>query len=92
VNRKTQCAAILRLLTDARGAWVPLWRILDLRIGQYNARLSDLRHKFGYKIENKKEPSADGKVHSWYRLIRDPVPPTQDEGTSPQCNVLEDRD
>jgi hypothetical protein len=70
---KTQRAAILRLLIDARGAWVPLPQILALGIAQYNARLWELR-RLGFVIENKSE-SADGARHSWYRLVSSPTPP-----------------
>ena len=69
VNRKTQCAAILRLLKDARGEWVPLSKILDLHIGQYNARIFELRHELGLQIENKTDRDESGQVISWYRLI-----------------------
>ena len=75
MNRKTQTAEILRLFVDARGEWVPLWKILDLHIGQYNARISELRHDLGFLIENKIERDDDGKVHSWYRLVRNSDPP-----------------
>jgi Helix-turn-helix domain len=67
-NRETQRARILHLLIEANGSWVSLTDILDLRIGQYNARLWDLRRS-GHTIENRTE-KVDGAVHSWYRLVR----------------------
>jgi hypothetical protein len=73
LQSKTQRAAILRLLIDARGSWVPLPEILALGIAQYNARLWELR-RLGFVIENKSE-SLDGARHSWYRLVSSPAPP-----------------
>jgi hypothetical protein len=86
MNRKTQCDAILQLLTDAGGEWVPLWKILELRISQYNARIHSLRHDLGFRIDNKRERDSEGQVHSWYRLVRNPDMP-QDNGTFPVCDT-----
>lgn len=69
LNAKRQEAAILRLLLDARGEWVPLWQILDLRISQYGRAIHTLRHRLGFKIENRTE-TVDGVRHSWFRLVR----------------------
>jgi Helix-turn-helix domain len=66
-SRKTQRARILRLLIDARGAWVSLPTILDLHISQFGARIFELR-RMGFGIENKTERDDSGAVHSWYRL------------------------
>lgn len=63
-----QCALILRLLCEARGAWVPLPLILALGVAQYNARVFELR-RAGHPIENKTERDAAGRVLSWFRLI-----------------------
>jgi hypothetical protein len=65
-TRQTQRAAILRLLIDARGGWVPLPKIMACA-AQYNARIFEL-HRTGLKIENKTE-DIDGVKHSWFRLI-----------------------
>jgi Helix-turn-helix domain len=65
---KTQRFCILRLLIDARGAWVPLLQILDLGIAQYGARILELRRQ-GFVIENRCE-RLDGKRHSWFRLVQ----------------------
>jgi hypothetical protein len=73
MSRKTQSAEILRLLVDAPGEWVPLWKILDLHIGQYNARIFDLR-RLGFQIENKTERDDEGRARSWYRLLSGEVP------------------
>ena len=42
-NFKTQRQRIFLLLGSRIGKWVPLTAILDLRIGQYNARIKELR-------------------------------------------------
>jgi hypothetical protein len=77
--RQTQSAEILRLLTDARGAWVPLPQILDLGIAQYSARIFELR-RAGHHIENKTE-SVNGRRRSWFRLVESPTP----EAPKPQA-------
>jgi Helix-turn-helix domain len=63
---KTQSAAILRLLIEARGAGVPLPQIMCA--GQYSARICELR-KQGFRIENRTARQADGARHSWFRLL-----------------------
>jgi hypothetical protein len=65
---KTQSAAILRLLIEARGAWVPLPQIIACA-AQYSARVCELR-KQGFRIENRTERQPDGARHSWFRLVR----------------------
>jgi hypothetical protein len=67
VQRKSQSAALLRLLIDAHGSWVPLPQILKLGIAQYNARILELR-RLGLVIENKTE-RVNGARHSWFRLV-----------------------
>jgi hypothetical protein len=67
----TQRAAILRLLIDAHGAWVPLPEIMACA-AQYNARIFELR-KIGFTVENKNEV-VDGVRHSWFRLIASLTP------------------
>ncbi len=66
VQRKSQSAALLRLLIDARGSWVSLPQILKLGIAQYNARILELR-RLGFNIENKTE-RVNGARYSWFRL------------------------
>lgn len=66
VQRKTQSAAVLRLLIDAHGSWVPLPQILALGIAQYNARILELR-RLSFNIENRTE-RVNGARHSWFRL------------------------
>lgn len=73
VQRKSQAAALLRLLIDARGAWVPLPEILALGIAQYGARILELR-RLGFTIENRTERVAGARQrHSWFRLIKSPA-------------------
>lgn len=69
--RQTQRDRILRLLIDARGAWVPLPEIIELA-AQYNARILELR-RLGFNIENRTE-RVDGARHSWFRLVSSPAP------------------
>lgn len=76
-TRQTQRYRILRLLLDARGAWVSLPEIMACA-AQYNARVFELREQ-GFNIENKTE-RVNGSRHSWFRLV---VAPAQ-EPTKPQ--------
>jgi hypothetical protein len=69
-NAKGQRGRILRLLLDAKGTWVPLPQILELRISQFGARILELR-RLNFRIENKTERDDSGVVHSWYRLVSD---------------------
>jgi hypothetical protein len=62
----TQRAAILRILLEAKGAWVPLPRITACA-AQYNARIFELR-RLGWIIENRAETQPDGERHTWFRL------------------------
>jgi hypothetical protein len=71
-NRITQQERILQVLKAANGGWVTLVQIMTPpdgqgRIGQYTARIWDLRQQ-GYHIENMKE-QINGVTHSWYRLV-----------------------
>jgi hypothetical protein len=72
VQRKTQSAAILRLLIAARGAWVPLPEIMACA-AQYNSRVLELR-RLGFVIENKTE-RVNGARHSCFRLLNSPAGP-----------------
>ncbi len=71
--KTTQQQRILNLLKSQRDPsyngcykWVGLNEILDLRIGQYNTRIKELRAS-GHNIENKTEWVAEER-HSWFRL------------------------
>lgn len=66
-NFKTQRQRIFLLLGSRIGEWVPLTAILDLRIGQYNARIKELREA-GHNIECKVENVGRSR-HSSYRLV-----------------------
>lgn len=74
VHTKSQRAAILRLLLDAHGTWVPLPAILELGIAQYGARILELR-RTGFSIENKIE-RLNRVRHSWFRLVPSPAQQT----------------
>lgn len=67
----TQRAAILRLLIEARGAWVPLPEIMACA-AQYNARIHELRRE-GFNIPKPRVEVVNGKKHTWYRLLTSPV-------------------
>ena len=70
-KREKQSDRILGLLKEHAGQWVGLPEILDLHIGQYNARIFDLR-RAGFQIENKIERDDAGEARSWYRLVDSP--------------------
>lgn len=70
----TQRERLLRLLEENCGEWVPLPRILELRIAQYSARILELRRELepkGWRIENRTR-RVDGAVRSWFRLVPPP--------------------
>ena len=68
-NANTQRATILRLLFEARSAWVPSPEIAA-SAQQNNARLYELR-KLGFCIKNRTETDKDtGERRSWLRLVR----------------------
>lgn len=72
VHTKTQAAALLRLLIEAHGSWVPLPEILKLGIAQYGARVLELR-RLGFNIENRTERvTGTRQRHSWFRLLNSP--------------------
>jgi hypothetical protein len=67
-SAKTQRARILRVLTDARGAWVALPEMMACA-AQYNARIFQLRRP-GFTIENRTEADSEtGARHCWFRLV-----------------------
>lgn len=63
----SQAGRILGLLESAHGRKVLLPEILNLRISQYSARIHELRHRFGFEIENGSEPGHPD--HTWFRLL-----------------------
>src|SRR6266404_6239491 len=71
INAKTQRARILRLLIDARGAWVPLPEIMSYA-AQYNARILELR-RAGFNIPKPRVEVVNGQKHTWYRLLPAPI-------------------
>ena len=66
-QRQNQSERILRLLRESVNCWVPLPRILDLRISQYYSRIWTLRRQ-GHQIQNRTERHGD-EVLSWFRLV-----------------------
>jgi hypothetical protein len=84
LQNKTQRAAILRLLIDAHGAWVPCYQLSNIAL-QYNSRVWSLR-RLGYNIENRAE-RVNGERHSWFRLVS-PPPKTQEPSKpdQPKCS------
>src|SRR6266849_9788412 len=71
-SAKNQRARILRLLIDARGAWVPLLETMACA-AQHNARILELRRR-GFNVQNRTE-RVDGVRHSWLRLPNSPAAP-----------------
>ena len=76
----TQRAKILRVLVEANGCEVPLFKLSAIA-AQYNARIFELR-RMGYHIENRTETS-DGTQHSWFRLLKEPDPPASKVESAP---------
>jgi hypothetical protein len=67
---KTQQQRIIELLSP--GHWVRLPRILDLRIANYRARISELR-QLGWTIDCTVVGVNKGtKRLSWYRMTKNP--------------------
>ena len=66
----SQAATILRLLQAANGEWVEL-TTLAREAGCYaiSERVSELRRKHGYPIENQTYQAKDNQKHSRYRLL-----------------------
>ena len=80
VLQQNQTERILRLLLDARGAWVGLPEIMKCA-AQYNARIYSLR-RAGCNIENCTQ-EVNGVKHSWYRLIDPPAATTPSKTQTP---------
>ncbi len=65
-TRPTQRAAILRLLEERKGQWVPSYELAGIAL-QYGARVLELR-RAGYAIENKAQ-HVNGQIHAAFRLV-----------------------
>jgi hypothetical protein len=65
----SQCAVILHELREKTGQWVAMPNLVRSS-GSFNvhSRISDLR-KHGHRIEVRIDRGADGKNHSYYRLV-----------------------
>ncbi|KKM06128.1 hypothetical protein LCGC14_1747130 [marine sediment metagenome] len=62
--KTTQKVRLKALFESRPGQWISLREIMDMRIGQYNSRLLDLRRS-GMNITNKCK-IIDGRQHSCY--------------------------
>jgi hypothetical protein len=69
-----QKAAILQLLLDNRGQWVPAYRLARTAL-QYSARVREIRSA-GYIIENKTE-RVGRQVRGAFRLVSCPGEATE---------------
>src|SRR3990172_12175058 len=67
MNHQSQRNRIYALLKENEGRRVSLSTILDLRIANYRARISELRQE-GHTILCEKQRQDDGSIHSWYTL------------------------
>ena len=81
MNHETQCQRLLTLLSGRKGYGVTLPEILDLRIANYPARISELRPRLGIRCEEKQEVA--GIRHTAYRLYQEPKQLNLLEHTSP---------
>src|SRR5689334_120011 len=70
-NSKTRCGRILQRLEDARGGEVPAPEIARVGGLQWQTRISELRHKFGFRIPPPRSEMVNGEEHTWYRLVFD---------------------
>jgi hypothetical protein len=75
-NPKRKCGRerVLSALSDPAGAWVAAFLLAQVGGLQFQTRIWELRHIFGYHIENREERRQDGTVLSFYRLV--PKQPT----------------
>ena len=80
----SQGDTILRLLTEANGEWVELTTLARMA-GCYavSERVSELRRKRGYAIENETVTLGDGQKRSRYRLGKGTHTETQRTQSSP---------
>jgi hypothetical protein len=73
-SAKSQRAAILRLLLDAKGSRIASPEIAAYAL-QYNARIFELR-KLGFNIENRVQIDEETSTRcSWFRLVASPAVP-----------------
>jgi hypothetical protein len=75
VKRRGQVEAVVKLLRDRIGQWVPLPLVIEAGGCQYSARIHFARHTLNLKIENKRESGG----HSYFRLLpSQPLPRRED--------------
>jgi len=67
----TQRQRLKTMFESCANQWIPLYRILDMHIAQYGARVKELRDS-GMTIENRTE-WVNGVQHSWFRYVKQEV-------------------
>src|SRR3990172_10412360 len=87
MNRQSQRNRIYALLKENEWRRVSLSTILDLRIANYRARISDLRRE-GHTITCEKQRQDDGSIHSWYTLNPVEVNPLFTQPISISCTAV----
>jgi hypothetical protein len=65
VKRRGQVEALVKLLRERIGRWVPLPEVIAAGGCQYSARIHYARHTLNLRIENKREAGG----HSFFRLL-----------------------
>ena len=71
-SRKNHRDRVLEALIRARGVEIPACELAKVGGLQFQTRIYELRHTFGFVIENRKVKNRDGTVHSFYRLVTGP--------------------
>lgn len=64
-KRRGQVEALVKLLRERMGQWVPLPEVIAAGGCQYSARIHFARHTLGLRIENRRESGG----HSYFRLV-----------------------
>jgi hypothetical protein len=65
VKRRGQVDALVKLLRERKGLWVPLPEVIAAGGCQYSARIHYARHTLNLRIENKRESGGN----SYFRLL-----------------------
>jgi hypothetical protein len=85
-KRKSGRDRILDALSDPIGSWIAAFFLAQIGGLQFQTRIWELRHVFGYHIENREEHREDGTVLSSYRLV--PEQPTLFDISPPDRSYL----
>jgi hypothetical protein len=70
-SRLDRLEKMFRLNPDT---WIPVYEVQRIAGFQYNARISDLRHKRNMDIPEPREERVNGQLHTWYMfrtIVRD---------------------